>query len=79
MQFLEKPSDLSPLTNPNWVYGVMTQLSNLPVRAPAHRRSSSSSSRHGKPWPGLGKKVGVLKLPKAGVDEIGEGLDKVQL
>ncbi|OWZ40311.1 hypothetical protein C343_05531 [Cryptococcus neoformans C23] len=78
-QFLEKPSDLSPFTNPNWVYGVMTQLSNLPVRAPAHRRSSSSSSRHGKPWPGLGKKVGVLKLPKAGVDEIGEGLDKVQL
>lgn len=58
----------------------MTQLSNLPVHSPAHRRSSSSSSsRPGKPWPGLGKKVEILKLPKVAVDEIGKGLEKVQL
>ncbi|KAK8847552.1 hypothetical protein IAR55_005411 [Kwoniella newhampshirensis] len=77
---LEKPSDLSPLTSPNWVYGVMTSLSSLPSRPNlAHR--SSSSSRGGKPWPGLGKKVEVLVLPKPreGVDKAMDGLQKVTI
>ncbi|WVQ79908.1 hypothetical protein IAT38_002008 [Cryptococcus sp. DSM 104549] len=80
-QNLEKPTDLSPLTSPNWVYGVMTSLSQLPVRPAVHHRSSSASNRSGKPWPGLGKKVEVLKLPKAPgeVDKVGEKLESVRI
>ncbi|KAL7419393.1 Tap42 interacting protein [Cryptotrichosporon argae] len=45
---LEQGDDLTPLTDQNWVYGVMGQL--------------PPGKSKGKPWPGLGKKVEVLRL-----------------
>ncbi|ODN79446.1 hypothetical protein, variant [Cryptococcus amylolentus CBS 6039] len=80
---LEKPTDLSPLTDPNWVYRIMQSLSSLPPqrRQFIHRRSSSSAgSKNGKPWPGLGEKVDVLRLPQGdGVQEIEAKLGEVKI
>ncbi|TYJ53068.1 hypothetical protein B9479_006300 [Cryptococcus floricola] len=80
---LEKPTDLSPLTDPNWVYRIMQSLSSLPPqrRQFIHRRSSSSaSSKNGKPWPGLGEKVDVLRIPQSnGVQEIRARLGEVEI
>ncbi|WWD07480.1 hypothetical protein V865_005581 [Kwoniella europaea PYCC6329] len=64
---LEKPSDLSPLTDPNWVYQKMLSLPSAP-------------SQNGKPWPGLGKRVEMLRLPRS--DELGgikDGLESVKI
>ncbi|WVQ69447.1 uncharacterized protein L199_007664 [Kwoniella botswanensis] len=64
---LEKPSDLSPLTDPNWVYQKMLSLPSAP-------------SQNGRPWPGLGKRVEMLRLPIS--DELGgikDGLARVRL
>jgi len=80
---LEKPSDLSPLTNPNFVHQTMLSLQpplsptstpSDPSRPTLEHRSSSRS--RGKPWPGLGKKVEVMKLPRLsdGVEAGMEGL-----
>ncbi|EIW71122.1 hypothetical protein M231_01757 [Tremella mesenterica] len=49
---LEKPSDLSPLTDPNWVHQIINS------------REGPASQTKGKPWIGLGRKVDVLQLPK---------------
>ncbi|WVQ75824.1 hypothetical protein IAR50_005457 [Cryptococcus sp. DSM 104548] len=80
---LEKPTDLSPLTDPNWVYQVMQSLSSLPPqrREFIHRRSSSSaSSKNGKPWPGLGERIDVLKVPRGdGVQEVGAKIQEVKI
>nr|XP_031860691.1 uncharacterized protein CI109_003734 [Kwoniella shandongensis]KAA5527763.1 hypothetical protein CI109_003734 [Kwoniella shandongensis] len=77
---LEKPSDLSPLTSPNWVYGVMSSINDLPARPDLIHRSSSSS-RGGKPWPGLGRRVEVLRLPRPreGVEGATDGLGKITI
>ncbi|WVW78259.1 hypothetical protein I302_100212 [Kwoniella bestiolae CBS 10118] len=63
---LEKPSDLSPLTDPNWVYQKMLSLPSGP-------------SQGGRPWPGLGKRVEVLRLPKSDLEGIKDGLEGVKI
>ncbi|WWC86734.1 uncharacterized protein L201_001612 [Kwoniella dendrophila CBS 6074] len=68
---LEKPSDLSPLTDINWVYQKMLSLSAS--------SSVSSSIQSNKPWPGLGKRVEVFKLPKSDLDSIHDTLGNVKL
>ncbi|BEI87889.1 uncharacterized protein CcaverHIS019_0106070 [Cutaneotrichosporon cavernicola] len=102
-KYLEKPSELAPLTDPNWVYGVLqkiaakrddnqadqavqTQPATQRTQAPwtqttAAPRASSAAPRETsapiasrpslsnspssskKPWPGLGRRVHVLRLP----------------
>nr|ODO04454.1 hypothetical protein L204_00814 [Cryptococcus depauperatus CBS 7855] len=69
-QFLETPTDLSPLTESSWVYKVMTSLSG---------QSSRRSSRTGKPWPGLGKTIDVLKLPNEDMGKIEHSLQNIQI
>lgn len=112
---LEKPTELTPLTDPNWVYGVLQKITSkrdagttpssgaatpsstqapwataqpqstqapwaktpAPGTNPTPPRGTpvsparpvlphSSSSRKGKPWPGLGRRVHVLRLPGGG-------------
>jgi type 2A phosphatase activator TIP41 len=66
---LEKPSDLSPLTDANFVHRAITHLASRP-------KEERTSSRTGKPWPGLGKRVEVLRLPKepSALDQAEEGV-----
>ena len=68
---LEKPSDLSPLTDPNFVQRAMTHLQNRPARD-----ETLKPGRSEKPWPGLGKRVEVLRIP-TGVDEVAAGVSKM--
>ncbi|BEJ11160.1 hypothetical protein CspHIS471_0105820 [Cutaneotrichosporon sp. HIS471] len=102
-KYLEKQSELAPLTDPNWVYGVLqkiaakrddnqvdqaiqtqpttqgtqapwTQTTAAPWASSAAPRETSapiasrpslsnSPSSSKKPWPGLGRRVHVLRLP----------------
>ncbi|TXT04891.1 hypothetical protein VHUM_03974 [Vanrija humicola] len=57
-RYLEKPDDLSPLTDANFVYQALGKL--------AARNGGPTSAKKitGKPWPGLGGKVEVLLLPE---------------
>lgn len=65
---LDKPSDLSPLTDPNFVQRAMTHLSTRP-------EAERTSTRGGKPWPGLGRRVEVLRLPDyLGLDQVEAGV-----
>ena len=64
-QRLEKPSDLSPLANPNFVHSVMSSLSSDTGRPPLPHRGSSA---RGKAWPGLGKRIEVLRIEGLNVD-----------
>ncbi|ORY20915.1 TIP41-like family-domain-containing protein [Naematelia encephala] len=70
---LEKQSDLTPLTDQNFVYQVMM--------ANASKDSKNTSTRvTGKPWPGLGRRVEVMMLPAANeVDAAGSGLRDLSL
>ncbi|OCF45736.1 hypothetical protein I317_00223 [Kwoniella heveanensis CBS 569] len=82
---LERPSDLSPLTDANWVNSVMSAITSSATAAVSDNGSAS------KPWPGLGKRVEVLVLPRADasagtgaaaqgdVEGIREGLDEVRI
>lgn len=56
---LEKPSDLSPLTDANFVHRAMTHLSSRPA-------GDRDVEKAGKAWPGLGKRVEIMKLPGGG-------------
>lgn len=68
---LEKPSDLSPLTDANFVHRAMTHLDSRPIK-------DRGPEREGKPWPGLGKRVEVMKLPGVdAVDQAEEGVRKM--
>ena len=65
-QRLEKPSDLSPLTDPNFVYmtmSTMTESQGKTVDGKPTLTHRSSSRTTGRPWPGLGKRTEVLVLP----------------
>lgn len=68
---LEKPTDLSPLTDANWVSRAMSTINaRLP---PSERDKGSEKGREGgKAWPGLGKRVEVMRLQVA--EGSGEGL-----
>jgi type 2A phosphatase activator TIP41 len=61
---LEKQTDLSPLTDANWVSRAMTMInSRLP---PSERDRGCEKGREGgKSWPGLGKRIEVMRLPVA--------------
>lgn len=61
--FLEKREDLSPLTDPNWVYATL-------------KRCQGSRGK-GKPWPGLGRRVEVMILP--GGKGVQESMEKLSL
>lgn len=73
LQMLEKRTDLSPLTDANWVSRTMSTInSRLP---PAERDSGCEKGREGgKAWPGLGKRIEVMRLPVTA--ESGEGLSR---
>jgi len=58
---LERPSDLSPLTSSQFVHDVMT------VSGPS--AMSTPNTSRGKPWPGLGKRTEVLKLPGPPIED----------
>ncbi|WWC68108.1 uncharacterized protein I206_102029 [Kwoniella pini CBS 10737] len=66
---LDRQSDLSQLTDPNWVNQKMTSIS----------LTSTSLESNSKPWPGLGKQIEVLKLPKNDFETIKDELSKVTL
>ncbi|WRT64619.1 uncharacterized protein IL334_001552 [Kwoniella shivajii] len=78
---LERQSDLSPLTDVNWVYNQMLSITSRGSYRPNINRSTSSSgeSKSAKPWPGLGKVVEVLKLPKNDFEGMREGLESVKI
>lgn len=130
-RYLEKPTELTPLTDPNWVYGVLQRItatrsdggaasspspaapvstqapwasatqappstqapwaaSPAPGTTPTPPRGTpvspsrptmphQSSSRKGKPWPGLGRRVHVLRLPVAGLAGAQAGLRSLNL
>ena len=62
-QRLEKPSDLSPLTNPNFVHAVMSSMQAREEQArPGLEHRPRSNVQGGKPWPGLGRRVEVMYL-----------------
>jgi type 2A phosphatase activator TIP41 len=69
---LEKPSDLSPLTDANFVHRAMTHLDSRPI-------GDRGPEREGKPWPGLGKRVEVMRLASGdmGLDQAAEGVRKM--
>ncbi|WVF69631.1 hypothetical protein IAT40_004409 [Kwoniella sp. CBS 6097] len=77
---LERPSDLSPLTDANWVNSVMSSVSSSAAK-PSSLAMRSGGSESGKPWPGLGKRVEVLVLPKSQseVEGVREGLAGVRI
>lgn len=132
--YLEKPTDLTPLTDPNWVYGVLQKIAakwggssgggatpgpaagvpaagmaspapstqapwaqttaapwaataptpsrGTPAPAPAAAARPSlphSPSNSKKPWPGLGRRVHVLRLPGAGLACAQAGLRDLNL
>ncbi|KAK4684967.1 type 2A phosphatase activator TIP41, partial [Tremellales sp. Uapishka_1] len=52
-QILEKPSDLSPLTDANFVSQALAAL----------KAKGIETTDRGKPWPGLGTRTEVLRLP----------------
>ncbi|WVR04756.1 hypothetical protein IAU60_001767 [Kwoniella sp. DSM 27419] len=73
---LERQSDLSPLTSPNWVSSVLSQMVQSAGRPDLYR-----SPAGGKPWPGLGKRVEALRLPRPqdALDGVRAGLEGVSI
>jgi type 2A phosphatase activator TIP41 len=72
-QRLAKQSDLSPLTSSNFVHGVMTSMTGEDGRPKLPHRTT------GKAWPGLEKRVDVLRIPVGPGDADGaaDGLEKL--
>lgn len=66
--YLEKPDDLSPLTDANWVYQTLKRISD---------EGKGGKAGKGKPWPGVGRRVEVLSLNS--VDGASAGLGKLSL
>ncbi|KLT44176.1 TIP41-domain-containing protein [Cutaneotrichosporon oleaginosum] len=78
--YLEKPTELTPLTDPNWVYGVLQKIAAK--RDGAGGAANSDCTRDhasAKPWPGLGRRVHVLRLPAAGLASAQAGLRSLNL
>ncbi|WVQ98219.1 hypothetical protein IAU59_005342 [Kwoniella sp. CBS 9459] len=79
---LERPSDLSPLTDANWVNSIMSSLSSSPPTT-ATSSTPTPGGGSGKPWPGLGKRVEVLVLPRpqtqGDIEGVREGLKGVSI
>ena len=61
-QRLIKPDDLSPLTDQNWVSEIMTDISNQKNGAEPQDGCGT------KPWPGLSKRVEILRLSEIADD-----------
>ena len=57
---------MSPLTSSNFVSGVLTAMGSDGGKPAADHMLSSRST--GKAWPGLGKRVDVLRLPAKSAD-----------
>ena len=70
LQKLEQPNDLSPLTNPNFVYQAMQSM--------GERSFQPSGKTKGKAWPGLGKRVEVMSL-SGGTEGVEGGMKEMNI
>jgi type 2A phosphatase activator TIP41 len=66
-QKLDKEQDLSPLTNPNFVHQAMQSL--------GEQAMSPSSKTKGKAWPGLGRRLEVMRLPEPGQEGVEQKME----